>query len=84
MQQIGFPQANRILGPPKGMTEEECGTLELYQDEKQCISCWILSDEEIEKLKQTRRIWLGVMGGQPPVWLMVDNPFRERETNGNE
>lgn len=40
------------------------------------VSCWYLSDEEIEKLITTKVIWLGVWGEtQPPVYLTTERPF---------
>jgi len=75
---INFPEVNRHLGPPKGMTEAECGTLPVYTDGRSCVSCWQLSDEEIRQLiNNDGKIWLGVMSGtnQPPVFLDVNCPI---------
>lgn len=77
MQFVPFPESNRSLGRPADMSAEECGTLEVYADGKQCISCWQLSAEEIETcIMNDGRIWLGVHGGQsqPPVFLTVNQP----------
>lgn len=41
------------------------------------VSCWELSDDQIKEITETRRLWLGIRGGQPPVWLTVDYPFIE-------
>jgi hypothetical protein len=61
MKPIEFIEQNKTLGKPESMTDEECGSLPVFSDGNQCISCWQLTDEEIEKIKETKCIWLGVM-----------------------
>lgn len=78
MQGVHFKEETDELRRPPGMTEEQCGSLPIYRtSDGHCISCWELSDEELETLKKTKRIWLWVWSGktQPPVSLAVDNPF---------
>jgi len=84
MKPIEFKEQNKILGKPDSMTDEECGSLPVFSDRNQCISCWELTDEEIEKIKETKCVWIGVMSGhtQPPIFLAVDTPFIERKNNG--
>lgn len=84
MKAIEFKEQNRILAKPENMTDEECKSLPVFSNGEECISCWQLSDEEIEKLKETKCIWLGVLSGQtqPPVFLSVDYPFVMRKNNG--
>jgi len=74
MTPVKFKEQNQQLGPPPGMSEEECQPLPVFTDGKQCISCWELSKEDIEKVNKTGRIWLSVMSGltQPPVWLSTE------------
>lgn len=74
MRQVGFAEANQVLQRPPSMTEDECGTLEVYQDERQSISCWLLSAEDLERVKSTHRIWLRILGRQPPVALSTEPP----------
>jgi hypothetical protein len=75
MEPINFVQANKKLGPPKGMTKEECGDLPVFTDGKQCISLWQMSWRERFSALFFGRIWLSVHMGetQPPVWLMAMN-----------
>jgi hypothetical protein len=81
MEAIEFPQVNRRLGPPKGMTEEQCFTLPVCiskdsEGKDVVLSCWKLSDEELEKLKVDGVIWLGILGtNMQPVYLTIENPF---------
>jgi hypothetical protein len=74
MKPVKFKEQNQQLGPPPGMSEDECSPLPVFTDGKQCISCWELSPEEIEKVKRTGRIWLSVVSGQtqPPVWMSAE------------
>jgi hypothetical protein len=75
MEPKNFKQATKTLGPPKGMTEEECGPLRVFTDGKQCISLWQMTWHERLSALFFGRIWLFVMSGQtqPPVLLLVTN-----------
>lgn len=77
MKPIEFKEQTKVLSKPKNMTDEECSSLPVFTNGTNCISLWELSDEEIEKIKETKCIWLGVMSGltQPPVFLSVETPF---------
>ena len=69
-----FPQSNRTLKKPPGMTEAECGELKVFSDGQQCISYWRLSWRERLALLWRGHIWLSVRNGktQPPVWLSAE------------
>lgn len=73
MKALNFPQATKTLGPPKGMTKEECHDLPVFTDGMQCISLWQLSWRERFSALFFGKIWLCVLSGQtqPPVWLMA-------------
>lgn len=72
-----FPQANMTLRKPDSMTDEECGSLQVYTDGGICISCWRLPLWARLKIMLTGKVWLGVLSGhtQPPVWLTTELPF---------
>ena len=69
-----FPQANKALLRPAGMTEEECGNLYVWTDGQQCLSLWQMDWRERVKALWYGRIWLTVLSGQtqPPVELSAD------------
>lgn len=71
MSPIHFKEAQVELTKPSGMTDEECGSLWIYQQNNQCISCWRIPVWQRIKLLFHGRIWMGVLSGytQPPVWL---------------
>jgi hypothetical protein len=69
MNPIGFPEANKTLTKPASMTDEECGPLEIFSGEGQCISCWRPSLRERLSVLFFGRVWLSIFSGetQPPV-----------------
>lgn len=71
MRPIKFPQVNRNLLKPEGMTDEECGTLPVYNDGTTSISLWKMTWKERISALIFGRIWLYVVSGatQPPVAL---------------
>lgn len=78
MKQIEFPEMTKILGKPKNMTDEECGSLPVFCDGQQCISKWELNKEDIEHINKHGYIWLRVLSGhtQPPVLIeAIKTPF---------
>lgn len=55
---------------------EECSSLPIARVDGTCISCWKLTPEELERIKETGVVWLMVWGwAQPPVWIGGDRPF---------
>lgn len=55
---------------------EGCMELPAHKAEHQIISCWQLTDKEIDEVQRTKIVWLSVMGlQQPPVWLGAETPF---------
>lgn len=84
MKPIEFKEQNKVLGKPESMTDEECSSLPVFSNGAECISCWQFTEEEIQKLIETKRIWIGIVSGQtqPPIFLSVDTPFEERKNDG--
>jgi hypothetical protein len=83
MQFVSFPEANRNLGAPKGMSPKEVGTLPVYADGQQCISCWQPTEQEREAIAAGLPVYLGVLVSndpnrpaftQPPVFMTVGKP----------
>lgn len=79
MVPIKFKEANVNLLRPNNMTAEECSSLWVYTDGKQCISCWKLSWKQRIKALLFGKVWLSVLSGstQPPVWLDCDKTVFE-------
>ena len=78
---IKFKEANKNLLKPESMTDEECGSLWVYSDGRQCISCWRLTWKERIKALLFGKVWLFVLSGysQPPVWLDCDDTVFVKE-----
>ena len=80
MKATDFEKSNKRLGKPSTMIGKDCGSLDVFTDDKQCISKWRGSFWERIKFLFTGRMWLSVRSGQsqPPVWLKVDYPFEKK------
>lgn len=72
MKPSTFKEKNKTLLKPPSMTDEECSSLDVYTDGKQCISCWVPSFRERVSILFYGRVWLWVVMGhsQPPVSLL--------------
>lgn len=84
MKPVGFKESNTILyagdNPETDQLPIARSTHPLVEDGKMpfCISCWKLTPEELERIQETGVVYLAVMGmTQPPVLVMVSNPFTE-------
>lgn len=65
---ISFEGQNIVLKPAKG-TEDFVGELPAYTppDRGNMLSCWALSDEEIDWIVKNRKIWVNLCNfGNPP------------------
>ncbi len=87
MQPIDFQQKNFVFKRPDGLTEEECGDLAVFRgnDTKGLpviISCWKLTEKELEEVKSKGVVWLTVYGtGTPPVYISGETPFIKNEND---
>lgn len=71
MNPIDFVEANKTLTKPLSMTDEECGSLSVWNDGKQSVSCWRPTLRERLSILIFGCVWLTVLSGetQPPVAL---------------
>lgn len=76
MEPTDFPQANRVYRVPGGLND--CKPLMVYTDGNQCISAWMPTAKERERIAAGEPIYLRVLLGsqQPPVLLEVGSPFK--------
>ena len=81
MKPIDFPQSTKELGRPRTMTDDECGSLHVWSDGRQCVSCWNPTLKERVRILFGRPVWLGVVSGntQPPVFVRADRNVFEPE-----
>ena len=67
---VDFEGSNDLMLAPKSMPPEECGDLPIFNANNQIISCFRLTDEELEIVKKTGCVWLSVFGQKmPPVMI---------------
>lgn len=61
MKPINFKQSTKVLQKPGTLSDSECGTLPVWCDGKQCVSCWKPSFKERINILFGGKVWLGVM-----------------------
>lgn len=78
MKPVFFPEHTKVLNKPESMTDHECSPLHVYTHGEYCLSCWELSDDEIQELIKTKKLWLWIFSGstQPPISASVEHPFK--------
>lgn len=78
---VDFPERNKILLKPDGVSDAECSSLYAYDTGEAFVSCWKLTPEEVLEIARTGTVWLWVLGQRhPPVTLEVANPFQPKVT----
>lgn len=79
MKPINFKQSTKVLQKPGTLSDSECGTLPVWCDGKQCVSCWKPSIKERINILFGGKVWLGVMSGktQPPVFVAGERVFQK-------
>jgi hypothetical protein len=81
MVPASFDEANTVLGKPSDMTADDCEALSVLRTETVSglpvvVSCWKLTQKELEEINRTGRVWLLVYGQtMPPVALDGSKPF---------
>ena len=78
-----FDESNAVLDRPRDMTDEECGPLCIYRGKylngNIVYSCWKLSEEELQEVINTKRIWLGILGfTMTPAYVSGTKPFMDK------
>jgi len=82
-----FKQSNAVLEPPEGMPPDitdsisvcRATTVTIKHQAPVVLSCWKLTQEELDEINKTKRVWLHVMGeSMPPVWLSGKDPFEDK------
>lgn len=69
-----FPEANSTFLAPDGMPDVR--PLRAFVGEGGVISCWEITDADMDIIQNTRQIWLYVMMNfQPPISLFAEMPF---------
>ena len=75
MVPTAFDEENAVLGKPEGMTADDCECLSVRltanaDGHPVVVSCWKVTQEELDEIRRTGRVWLIVHGQtMPPVSL---------------
>ena len=72
---IDFPESNFTFTAPA--SQPEVRDLKAHIDQAGITSCWQFTDEELEIIQTTKRIWVNVVGhGLPPMSIQTSIPFQ--------
>lgn len=80
-----FAESNAVLDRPPGMTDEQCGPLNVCRAVDPdgvpiVVSCWKFSREELDEVNRTGRVWLLIWGRtMPPAAIAGCNPIISAE-----
>lgn len=79
MHPSSFDEADAVFGPPQGMSEGEvfslCAARIRWGDEIAVLTCWKPTQAQLDRIRETGRVWLSVMGhSMPPVALTSEKP----------
>lgn len=79
MKPIDFPQSTKVLQKPSTMSDNECSSLHVWNDGKQCVSCWKPTFKERMNILFGGKVWIGVLSGktQPPVFVSGEMVFEK-------
>lgn len=86
MNALHFDEANNKFVAPKGM-EDTIFDLHVWRGDDSegvpnIISCWEPTDEEIQEIIETRKVWLFIQGvSMPPVSVSGRYPFTNVREN---
>ena len=82
MKPIRFKEVNKWLDKPESMTTEECKSMFIYTDNRECISCWRLTFWERMKILFLGKLWVRIVSGktQPPIALTIAKTIFELES----
>lgn len=76
MKAVNFEEANIKIA--ENQPEYDTLPAKVYDDQfGEVISCWELTDEELEHIKKTKQIWVSVLTfrkGIAPMMLMSEKP----------
>ena len=90
MVPASFEESNAIIGPPDHISPDVLAPLSAFMGHDiygtpVVITCWKLTEEEVEEFRRTGRVWLVAVGHTiPPVQLSTLSPFLKPGGNTNE
>ncbi len=82
MYPTAFEGSNAVLDAPEGCPVP-VGPINVCRAVNEdgiptVITCWKLTQEDLDEIIRTKRVWLGAMGlSMPPVWLSGERPKLE-------
>lgn len=76
---VKFNGMNDELDKPSSMDDLQCSSLPVYRNGVNCVSCWEFSDEEIQEIIKTKRVYISLWSGrtQPPIYIGSESDVRQ-------
>ncbi len=76
---VKFDGFNIELKAPQGMDNLSCSSLPIYRNGINCVSCWELTEEELQEVLKTKRIFISLWSGktQPPIYVGNEENVRQ-------
>ena len=73
-----FDGCNFTYNPPEGVSEEQCGKLHVFRNGACIVSAHELTDEELEEITRTRRVFHSVWSGDrlAPIFIGSETTVR--------
>lgn len=81
MVPTSFPDENVLLSTPPTMTSDQCGVISACVTQQDdglpvIITCWKFTQEDLERIRETGRLWLVIAGHEmPPTCPTTEDPF---------
>lgn len=78
-----FDESNCVLSRPPQMDDEQCAPLSVCRTadtdgQPVVVSCWKCTQEELEEINRTGRVWLMLWGEtMPPAAVIGIKPFKD-------
>lgn len=80
-----FNEDNIVLHPPEGVSSDEVQALSAFRGINSkgvpvIVSCWKVTDEELQSIIEHRKVWLVIAGNtMPPASVEGISPFIQVE-----
>lgn len=83
-QPVTFSGTNVTMLAPEGADDVQ--DVRAFRNDRFCITCWALSESEIQEVLRTGQIWLSVMGngGMPPCFVGGEDETRSVVADGGD
>lgn len=81
---VAFSGTNVIMLAPEDADDVQ--DVRAFRNDRFCVTCWVLSESELQEVLRTGKIWLSVMGngGMPPCFVGGEGETRAVVADGGD